>query len=223
MPQLQEDDQGPDQAPHVHGQGHEEPNRNPEHHTMQEFAAAARVQPFRRYLPTILDMNHPRARIHNLRDVRHKFRVACQQLVLLGGCILEEKTRYERAQKCGNDRHKYILQTRLSTLESVHRMFFAYAYEKAEVIENLEADLFSTYGIIWNDGLMDESFEHQGETSGGDFDMDDDINYEGSSIFSDDEEESSSNNSGDTENTEETVTISSDSVSHTESFLEFEH
>ena len=70
MPQLQEDDQGPDQAPHVHGQGHEEPNQNPEHHTMQEFAAAARVQqPFRRFLPAILDMNHPRARIHNLRDV----------------------------------------------------------------------------------------------------------------------------------------------------------
>ena len=223
MLQLQEDDQGPDQAPYVHVQGHEEPNQNSEHHTMQEFAAAARVQPFRRYLPAILDMNHPRARIHNLRDVHHKYRVACRQVVLLVRCILEEKTRYRRAQKCGNDLVKYILQMRLSTLEGVGRMFLAYTCEKAEVIENLEADLLSTYGIAWNDGLMDESFEHQGETSGTDFDMDDDISYEGSSLFSDDDEESSSTNSGDTETTEETITISSDSVSHTESFLEFEH
>ena len=190
MPQLQEDHQGPDQAPHVHAQeGHEE------HHS----GGAARVQPFRRYIPAILDMNHPRARIHNLRDVRHKFKVACQQLVLLASCIEAGQIRYKRARKCGDALQRYILQTRLATLEGVRHMFFAYAYEKAEVIENLEADLLSMYGIAWNDGLMDESFEHQGETSGGDLDMDDDINYEGSYLFSDDEEDSSSNNSGDTE------------------------
>ena len=225
MPQLQEDDQGPNQVPDVYAQESHE-NQNQEHHPAQELvaaaAAAARVQPFRRYIPAILDMSHPRARIHNLRDVRHKFRVACQQLVLLASCIEEGQIRYRRAKRRGDALQSYILQTRLSTLEGVRHMFFAYAYEKAEVIENLEADLLSVNGIAWNDGLMDESFEHPDETSGGDLDMDGGMNYEGSYLVSNDEEESSSNNSEDTETTEEILAISNDTISHTDSFLEFE-
>ena len=117
-------------------------------------------------LSFFLGMDHPRARIHNIRDVFGKFQVACRQLILLTNYIKETMVRYHRAKKQGNTLLRYILQLRLDSLEGVRNMFYSYAREKAEILENLQRFLLVTTGIPWNDGLLDESFEHDIQNNG---------------------------------------------------------
>ena len=160
-----------------------------------------------------LDIDHPRVRIHNIRDAVNKFQVACHQLILLTNCINEAVVRYERAKKDKNNLVRYIIHLKLKTLEGVRNMFYFYAREKSEIIENLERFLLVTNGIAWNDGLMDESFEHDAENN-------DTTSDSGMSIVSDpdSEEDSFTSTTSNSESSDNVIYIGSD----TESLMEFQ-
>ena len=95
--------------------------------------------------------------IYRIRDLNRKFRLACQQLILINSLIDETEMRYSRSQAENRRSYRYILRLKLCSLEGVRNMFYEYAYAKADQLEKMQLELFNRTGIAWSDDLAQES------------------------------------------------------------------
>ena len=95
--------------------------------------------------------------IYRIRDLNRKFRLACQQLILINSLIDETTMRYSRSQAENRCSYRYILRLKLCSLEGTRNMFYEYAYAKADQLEKMQLELFNRTGIAWSDDLARES------------------------------------------------------------------
>ncbi len=85
--------------------------------------------------------------------MNRKFRLACIQLILINNLIDEMEVRFKRAEADGRRSFRYMLRIKLCTLEYVRNMFYQYAYDRADKLNEMQSKLYHETGIVWNDRL----------------------------------------------------------------------
>lgn len=68
-------------------------------------------------------------------QLEQKFNLACSCLKTLNSNISSMQTRYDRASKVNRRSYRYTLRIRLVVLEGVRNMYYQYAMQKAEELE----------------------------------------------------------------------------------------
>lgn len=80
-----------------------------------------------------------------------RFQRVCDQLVLMNNNLWAVNVRYEPAKRSNRSTMGYNLRIRILSIEGVRNMFFEYAEEMAERLEEMEIELLERYGIDWLD------------------------------------------------------------------------
>ena len=70
-----------------------------------------------------------------------KFQNACAQVLLLNNMVQELQTRYDRAVQDNRRQYRYTLRLRLCTVEGLRNMYYEYACQSADEIEELEESM----------------------------------------------------------------------------------
>lgn len=97
-----------------------------------------------------------------MRRMERRFKRVCRQLVLMNNNIRAVKARYDRALKVDRKSIRYNLRLRILTLEGVRNMFWEYAQERADRLDEMEKDLKESYDIDWDD-VSDEAIAEDQE------------------------------------------------------------
>lgn len=95
--------------------------------------------------------NSPAALIEQMRKIDKNFRRVCEQLVLLNNCIEAYQKRYDRAVANNQRAFRYQHRLRLVTLEGVRNMFWEYASDRADKLDEMQDRLMEEYNIDWDD------------------------------------------------------------------------
>jgi len=74
-------------------------------------------------------------------QLEQKFNTACTCLKSLNSSIACMQTRYDRASKVNRRSYRYTLRIRLVVLEGVRNMYYQYAMQKAEQLEEAKEQL----------------------------------------------------------------------------------
>ena len=104
--------------------------------------------------------NSAATQIHRIHNLYQKFRLACAQLVMLNNTIEDIDVRYDRASGENRKSYRYTLRLRLQTLEGVRNQFYKYANCMADILHELQLQLFNEAGIVWNPSLSVEMMEY---------------------------------------------------------------
>lgn len=107
-------------------------------------------------LASALNNRATRQRIFKIRDLYKKFSFSCTQLIHINNLIDEIEVRYIRSQQVNQQPYRYILNLKLSSLEGVRDMFKKYAYEKADILQEMQLDLYNRTGVFWSETLADQ-------------------------------------------------------------------
>ncbi len=91
--------------------------------------------------------------------VEKKFNIAQNQLTLLDNLREETEVRYNRAVKENRKSFRLLLRLKLVTLDGVRNAFYQYILGKADFLAILQNELFSRFGIFWQD-VQDAEMEH---------------------------------------------------------------
>ena len=89
--------------------------------------------------------------INQMREVDKKFRRVCEQLVLLNNRIEAYQKRYDRAVSSNQRSFRYQHRLRLVTLEGVRNMFYEYASDRADKLDEMQDRLMEEFHIDWDD------------------------------------------------------------------------
>ena len=116
-------------------------------------------------LHSAVNTDSARETIYKIRDLNKKFRMACRQLVNLNNLIDEMEIRYIRAQTINHRAYRYVLRLRLCSLEGIRNMFYEYAYAQADRLEEMQIELYTKTGYVWNDTVSEETDEEFSESS----------------------------------------------------------
>ena len=84
---------------------------------------------------------HREILVIQVREIDRKFKLACDQIILLNNQIKDLQIRYERASKLNRRSFRYTLRTRLSTLEGLRNMYYEYATKRADELDQLHNQL----------------------------------------------------------------------------------
>ena len=82
-----------------------------------------------------------------LKATNRKFQRACKQILILDNVIVDTKSRYQSATTENRRSFRYCLLLKITTLERIRNMFYDYATEKAEEMEELKNRL-TEMGIL---------------------------------------------------------------------------
>lgn len=74
-------------------------------------------------------------------QLEQKFNTACSCLKSLNATITRMQTRYDRASKVNRRSYRYTLRIRLVVMEGVRNMYYQYAMQKAEELEQAKETL----------------------------------------------------------------------------------
>ena len=85
--------------------------------------------------------------LSNLKQMNRKFRLACNQVVLLNNEVEYLQNRYDRAVDSGSRSFRYFLRLKIATLEGIRSMFYDYASHQADRLDALHLQLLRE-GII---------------------------------------------------------------------------
>ncbi len=91
-----------------------------------------------------------------------KFRLACRQIRLLNHRIEDTQLRYDRAHSADRRSFRYTLRLQLATLEGMRNMFYEYACQRADDLEEMQERLISL-GLVTDGSDEDEEEEEWGE------------------------------------------------------------
>ena len=82
--------------------------------------------------------------VHNIQQTNKKFKRACKIVVLLNNKLDGLQQRYNRAR--GDDRRsfRYNIRLRLCTVEGSRNMFYEYASQRADEMEELQDQLMTS-------------------------------------------------------------------------------
>ena len=117
----------------------------------------------------------------NLKRTQHRFRRACDQIVLLNRKMDSVLYRYHEARNLGNRSFRYKLRLRLAVVEGIRNMFYEYANRKAIQIVNLRRDLFGEIvEIVSDNGQADLSDDDMDDF---DYDSDDSSDEETTEVI----------------------------------------
>ena len=100
--------------------------------TIRASQLPAALQPISPCLPALSLTNLPAA--------ERKFQAVCHQLILLNNSIRELHVRYERAVKSQRRAQRYSLRMRLCSVEGLRNMFYEYATDLADRLDELEQE-----------------------------------------------------------------------------------
>ena len=83
----------------------------------------------------------------SLKQMNKKFRLACTQVVLMNNEIEYLQNRYDRAVNCSSRSFRYFLRLKIATVEGIRNMFYDYASQHADKVDDLHVKLLRE-GII---------------------------------------------------------------------------
>jgi len=99
-----------------------------------------------------------------IKDLNRIFRRACQQVILLNNQIEAMKARYERAREANRRAFRYTNRLKLCAIEGIRNMYYEYACDKCDEIEERQSKLQTLTGS-W-DGAESSSEEEEENSSG---------------------------------------------------------
>lgn len=85
--------------------------------------------------------------LDQLKQLNKKFRLSCNQVVLLNNEIEYMQNRYDRAVSEKRRSFRYFLRLQIATLEGVRNMFYEYACRKADTLDSMHQNLLNQ-GVI---------------------------------------------------------------------------
>lgn len=103
-----------------------------------------------------IEREYPAQMIQEMRQMDKRFKLVCRQLVLMNNQIAEVKKRYERAVANNRRSFRYQHRLRLVTLEGVRNMFWEYAQDRADRLDDMQDKLMEDYDIDWDDVAEEE-------------------------------------------------------------------
>ena len=77
----------------------------------------------------------------SFHHLEKKFNTACSCLKTLNSTIVSVQTRYDRASNVNRRSYRYTLRIRLVALEGVRNMYYQYAMQKAEELEQAKEQI----------------------------------------------------------------------------------
>lgn len=89
--------------------------------------------------------------VSQIRLADRKFRRACSQVILLNNKIQMLKVRYDRAKSDGRRSFRYGWRLQLATYEGVRNMFYEYAAQRCDEMEQLQDKLRAQTGMEYED------------------------------------------------------------------------
>jgi len=87
--------------------------------------------------------------IFEMRKMERNFLRGCKQLVLLNNEVRTITRRYERAVVVDSKTRRYNLRLRIMTIEGVRNMFHEYCQERADLLDDMEAELKAKFDLDW--------------------------------------------------------------------------
>lgn len=90
--------------------------------------------------------------------LEQKFNMACSCLKSLNSNIASTQTRYDRASQVNRRSYRYTLRIRLVVMEGVRNMYYHYAMQKAEELEQAKEQIEDTLSESEEDM---ENWDHQ--------------------------------------------------------------
>ena len=85
--------------------------------------------------------------LDQLKQLNKKFRLSCDQVVLMNNEIEYMQNRYDRAVEVSRRSFRYFLRLKIATMEGIRNMFYEYACRKADELDALHEQLLQE-GII---------------------------------------------------------------------------
>ncbi|KAK6176314.1 hypothetical protein SNE40_014619 [Patella caerulea] len=70
----------------------------------------------------------------DLSETEHRFRRACEQVVLLNNKLKDLQIRYDRARRDQMRSFRYNIRLRMSGMEGVRNVYYEYARQKADKV-----------------------------------------------------------------------------------------
>lgn len=97
--------------------------------------------------------------VAQIRHAEHRFKKASRQVSLLNDKIASTRLRYDRA--CRDTRKMFARKRsmQLTTYEGVRQMYYEYAAQRCEEIQQLCDTLWEVAGLEYDDVVEDESQE----------------------------------------------------------------
>lgn len=96
-----------------------------------------------------------------LGEAEHRFRKACDQIVMLNQRLGDVQKRYKMAKRNNNRSFRYNLRLKLAVIEGSRNMFYDYAYAKADQVAGLRRELFNESVEIVSGSDTDYSSEYE--------------------------------------------------------------
>ena len=82
--------------------------------------------------------------VHKIHQTNKKFKRACQVVVLLNNKLDGLQQRYNRARRDDRRSFRYNIRLRLCTIEGSRNMFYEYASQRADEMEELQDQLMTS-------------------------------------------------------------------------------
>lgn len=77
-----------------------------------------------------------------LEEAERRFYIARDQIVLLNRKLTELQYRYDAAKRVGRNSFRYNLRLRMTVLEGMKNVYYAYAHDQADNVAILRRELF---------------------------------------------------------------------------------
>lgn len=92
-------------------------------------------------------VDHGNKLLDELKQMNKKFRLSCNQVVLLNNEIEYMQNRYDKAVESQRRSFRYFLRLKIATLEGVRNMIYEYACRRADQLDAMHEQLLRE-GII---------------------------------------------------------------------------
>ena len=94
-----------------------------------------------------------------LVDNERRFKRACEQIVQLNYSLDALQQRYNKAKKDNHKSFRYSLRLHIAVVDGMRNMYYDYAHTKAEVVAELQQELFGEVVDIVSDETDVEMYE----------------------------------------------------------------
>ena len=97
--------------------------------------------------------------VRQIHSTNRKFKRACQLIVLLNNKLEGLQNRYDRARRDDRRSFRYNVRLRLCTVEGARYMFYEYASQRADEMEDLQDQLQTSEDELYSsdDSESDDS------------------------------------------------------------------
>jgi len=90
--------------------------------------------------------------LDQLKQMNKKFRLSCNQVVILNNEIEYLQNRYDKAVEDHRRSFRYFLRLKIATLEGVRNMIYEYACRRADQLDTMHEQLL-------RDGIIEEELD----------------------------------------------------------------